>query len=633
MLKKLVGLTMAVIMVMALIAVPAMAEDEVAGFSSANVVYTDIGGIQQKADSNFEVTTEQYSTNRYTYLEAKRKTGQALSSDKKLVRLNSDYGPGAGDYDGTVNYAHSRFYVAVNQGSSSEAGLRIQLNYDTGSNDGRVENVASVELNVNSFYMHACNNDQNSDTGTYFGIYEPAGEGPFQVRHNTGDIPWNQIDLIVDVDGGKSGMVYAFINGKLYGYTQVAASKLDANSKKIYHGYTVTARSGQWSKSGDVFYFKSNMNAEGQPVRSTIYANTDDYTVSLEDVMNHQGLTADLSEETNPNIIMKTTDLQTYMPGRNDWGFTKYGVMNNTQSDLVNTHNQNVSYSDGAATIALNTSEQTEAASMLRGGYPLNNNMGIGYSNYKNVAKFIRLSFDQQIEKGTVEYGVVNPGYTKGVSFFNNGGNLVVSAQGQSDFGYDNTILSDVAYNEKAHIDWVYDTVEKVQYIYVNEKFVSKGTIGKSRIGDIRIMTTGDTSVTIDNWSMTLYNNNQTYDDLYVEITGEVPSTEPTFEWNEDCYVDYVDGDFAPVVSATATNYDGTAKIYFAVYAADGSLLDCTIKDFESDVFYGDEVEVVFSEGNYDKAVDKVSVFIFETGTIRPLITNKTILKSEFVTE
>ena len=573
MLKKLISLAIATVMASSLIVMPAQA----ARFSDDNVVYTDIGGIQLKADSNFEVTTTEYSTNRYSYLEAKRKTGQALGSDKKLVRLNSDFGPGGGDYDGTVNYAHSRFYIAVNQGSSADARLRIQLNYDTGSNDGRVENIVSIESTVNSFYTHNCNNASDSDTGTYFGIYEPAGEGPFQIRHNAGEIPWNQVDLIVDVDGAKSGMVYAFINGQLYGYTQVAANRLDNGSKKIYHGYTVTASSGRWSSSNDRFYFKSATNAAGEPVRATCYANTADYTVSLEDVMNHQGLTADLSGETNSNIIMKTTELRTYMPARDDWAFTKYGVMNNTQSDLVNTHNQNVSYSEGAATIALNTSEKTEAASMLRGGYPLNNNMGIGYSNYKNVAKFIRLSFDQQIEKGTVEYGVVNPNYTKGVSFFNNGGNLVVSTQGQSDFGYDNTILSDVPYNSKAHIDWVYDTADKVQYVYVNGKFVSKGTIGKSRIGDIRIMTTGDTSVTIDNWSMTLYNNDAVLEDIIPQEPAPQESVtieEVDMQDYEGKAWDVVINDFDSEITYTAEFTDGeeekTGEIGFENVEANG---------------------------------------------------------------
>ena len=614
MFKRLLSLTMAVMMVMALVVIPAQA----ATFSDANIVYTDVGGVQQKWDSNMNVVeSTTYSTNRYNYVHLKRKSSGGLSADKKLVRVNCDYGPGAGDYDGTVNYAHSRFYVAINEGNSTKANLLVMLNYYDGSNDGRVEKIFTIESRVNSFYPAF------KDADTTFVRYEPTGEGPFKVRHNTGDWEYNQIDLIVDVDGAKSGMVYGFINGQLYGYTRVDASKLDYNSEKIYHGYTVAARSGNWTSTNDQFKFK----LADDNVRSTIYANTSDYTVSIEDIMKHQGLNGSLPE-TDEKVVFATKDLETYMPGNTSWAFTDTNFDCTEAAYNSYGFNKNVSYNEDmtVATIAQNTSEKTEAASMLRGGYPLNSNVGIGYSNYKNVARFIRLSFDQQIEKGTVEYGVANPNYTKGVSFFqSNDATLSVSVQGQSEFGYTNAVINDVAFNEKAHIDWVYDTVEKVQYVFVNEKFISKGTIGKSRIGDIRIMTTGDTSVTIDNWSMTLYNNDQTFDELRFEITGD--NGETTFGWMDDnCFIDYdaESGDFVVSAGAEATNYDGSANFIVALYAEDGVLLDADIQNFASGDVVGDEVEPkMFNVNDYEKDIATISVFLWELDGIKPLIVQK----------
>ena len=595
MIKRIITTAAAAALVASLAVMPVHA----ASFSDSNIVYTDIGGVQQKWDSNFNVQESVvYSTNRYSLVDLKRSAGQELSQLKKLVRVNCDYGPGAGDYDGDVNYAHSRFYLALNNNSYDQpANLSIALNYDTGSNDGRIIKVFGLENSTNAFYA------SGSESESTMLRYNAEGGGPWTVRSNAGDWIWHQFDLIVDVNGGKSGMVYGFIDGKLYGYTKVNENRLDNDKNKIYHGYTIAADAGSFTKTNDEVIFRLS----DDNVRSTIYANTSDYKVTLEDVINSQGLSDDISGI--DNAIMRTSDLETYMPGSDSFAY------NNSDAAEEHRIQTNVTYNADktVATVAQYTAEKAYAASMSKGGYPVTGSNGIGYSSYANTARFIRLSFDQQIEKGTIEYGISNGNYKRGISFWSNDGYLVVSAQGNSEYEGNQT-LSNVGYNDKAHIDWLIDTVEKKQYLFVNKKHVNSGSVDISRINDIQIQTTGDASVDISDWSMTLYNNDASYESVKAQITDGSGNV----DWDDEKLTyeitDEMEGSKI-AVSVAANNIEDympndDTKIITAIYDEDDRLLALEVNPYVSGQTIADET--ITNVFDYTEDMKTIRAFVWD---------------------
>ena len=588
-----------------------------ASFSEDNIVFVDQGGWMQKWDSNFNVvdsSTHPVVTSRYTFVDLKRAAGNPLSQKKKLVRMNCDYGPGMGDYDGTVNYAHSRFFLALNNNNYNQpANISIALNYYDGSNDGRILEVFRLDNATNSFSA------DGAETLTTLSRRNEEGDGPWTVRSNAGDWIWHQFDIIVDVNGGKPGMVYGYIDGKLYGYTKVPENRLDADNKKVYHSYTIVADKDSFTKTNDEIMLK----LPDDYVRATIYANTDDYTVTLEDVINHQGLSDDISDL--PNAIMKTSALESYMPGADSYAYDSI-----SSGSLIN---PSVTYNEDktVATIAQNTDDAAEAALMIRGGYPVTGQNGMGYSNYKNTGQWTVFSFDQQIVKGqNIYYGIGNNSYNNCINMWDNNGKLVVHMTGESGYGYGNPTLDgqdgkpDVGYNDKAHIDWLLDHVNKRQYLFVDGKLVTEGDISTGRNNQVFVYTKGDAELNISEWSMTLYNQDAEYEDIRSSIEGAVASGivwekgKMTYEITESMEGG---GDIAVSVCAKSVgDYEPTdeTKVITAIYDEDGNLLDIKLNQFVSEQTLADET--VTNVFKYTEDMKTVRTYVWEMTNIIPQV-------------
>lgn len=633
MLKKLVSLTIAVMMVMALIAVPAMAAGEKAVFSSDNVKrnYYNLSGTAGGSTLAYEEWKE-ISVPAVEHVNAGTGTRDShakmiwkSASDNsyhsvKYIRANST----AGYVEGTSapRYVHQRVKFVWYDGTKSKNNrLYFALNANTDPARAKIFGITGKDHS--DVY---CLNDGSASTNRR--MVWNAGT-PVLVTGSGESEKINTMDLIINVNDNESnhkGMVYVFFNGELFVYGK------PSTAPTAFYGWSITQEGGD---VGDYLRIWQDETLPGH----TEYYDANGYVPTFEDVLNDAGLTDAVEEDSN--IMMKTSDMRWFMPHGNDKVRIDAAVASTSATNWLNNDGtmNTVVYNGTQATVSRTPSDSAsweKAADLLAGVYPQTSH-GIGYSSYHPRYKYVRFSFDQTMSEGTqLAYRLNNFESLTGLQFRDNGGKLVAVVG-------DTTVTTDANTTDKNRIDWVIEPIEDETnghsanlYLFVNEKFVAEGTLtGENavvRLYNIALYTKGSTpSVVYDDWSMTLYNTNQTYDALYEEITGEAPSTEPTFTWSENCIVEYVDGVVAPVISATSTNYDGQAKVYFAVYAADTSLLDCVVYDYESGLVYGDEGYVEFVESNYEKPIDKVSVFILESGTIRPLITNKNILKSEFV--
>ncbi len=649
MFKKVLSLTLSVMMIMAFVAIPSMAAEE-GSFSEANWHQYERGFYTSTSDfaeyfKEYEIDSD--GDENLVAVKMVASSGKTLTSNRNPVAYK--FGVSASDYgeyqDVNATYAHMRFYLASFSDQYRNATNKLQLRLDKdGTGSSR-----------DAYLFHTWKEGDNFETSVYPASYSSsaaytskdwmgiahqggAGNGPADNvtanSHQTAPKAedYDKVDLIVEYNKQGGATSYIFVNGKFMG------SYYDSGlTDKHFHGIVLRIASGQKTR-GNSDYVAAKFDTDRVGHRE--YYNTDDYMVTMEDVMQDAGLGAELDEE---NMIYKSKagDLEWYMPGYNYGIFTDVYTYERDYSERQRI-NENITYSGTAATIeATNTDTENyaTAAKMLSGFYPINGKTGISYESYHPRAKYIKLSFDQTISNDGMwlKYETRYSGTEQALQMWNNNGNLVVGVKGGSNItcngsGYKPTATT----TGTNHIDWILEPVETgtdegylKQYVYVNGKLASEGKVDSyyaNRVNDIILSTkNAEGTVTIDNWTLSTYNQNADFAEIESVITGVEPAT--TFEWMDaECAFEADGALFVIFGAAEATRYEGAAKLYIAVYGESGALLDLDIKDFESGLVYGNEEEPkIFDASAYAEPVDFAVVYLWENGTMKPLLEQKII--------
>jgi hypothetical protein len=337
--------------------------------------------------------------------------------------------------------------------------------------------------------------------------------------------------------------------------------------------------------------------------------------------MQHAGLGIETEDST---VIYKTDKLNWYMPGSDQARRMKY------QKDGTKTYravNANVTENGTASTVEFTTddAESKKLAADLLTFYPYSvtdgRKGGITYTSYHPRAKYVHFSYDMTIEElgNQLYFDILSSGATEAFKMRNNGSDKLVVTLVDNGDDVVETVNTGVYDTNK--IDWVLEFAEADscvhQHMYVNKTYVGTSSFGSSsanRINNIQMSSKGDATVTFDNWTMTLYNHDIDFETLDAQIRGVKPS--PSVKWMEDeCGIEYDEesGDFVVYAGATAKNYDVEAKIIVAIYGESGRLLEVDVKDFESGVVIGNEIEpTIFNTNSYDEAIGNVSVFVWD---------------------
>ena len=360
--------------------------------------------------------------------------------------------------------------------------------------------------------------------GGYINTYAPKSEwsmlkyneSQFKMTTDPGSPVFNTIDVIYDFTNGHGFAMYMFIEGKLVGISRPSSNRPDK-----FYGWTIRSNDAVNRQNDYIEVWGDEATGWGH----TEYLNANGYYPTLEDVMQDQGLMTETV--TDSSVMMKTTALSSYMPPA-----SANAKVNDTQ---INT---DVSYSGTTAVISHEQSDTatSEVAAHMLQGVISPNNSGVAYSSYHPRAKYLKLSFDQKINSGTVGYSVCyNQTRNASLEFWKDNGYLYASVRGGGGNNYLNGANGRAKAEQDAtnHIDWIMEFHENeddkeeggiINYLFCNGKFVGQGKVGndsQKRLADITVETKGsDPEVEIGNWSMTLYNEDAEYDDLYREITG-----------------------------------------------------------------------------------------------------------------
>ena len=631
MLKKVISLALATVVASSLIVMPAHA----ATFSEENWAQYERG--LYTSTSDFKECYKEYTKTSdgdemLTAVKMVATTTKTLTSDRNPVAYK--FGLNAADYgehaDDKATYAHMRFNLASYSDEYRNAMNKLQLRIDK-QGDGASRNHHLFDTwAVDGVYGTAVYPESYTSSAAYtskdwlIGHQGQAGNGPASsVTANSHETPltaedYDKIDLIMEYNKQGGATSYVFLNGKFM------ASYYDSGlTDKHFHGIVFRLLKSKNPKvRGNSDYIAMKFDADRIGHRE--YYNTDDYMVTMEDVLQDAGL----GDTIDSTMIYKSKpgDLEWFMPGNEQVAYTFEKDYSERQRI-----NANVTYSGTAATIeATNTDTENfaTAAKMLSGFYPINGKTGVSYESYHPRAKYFKFSFDQTISNDAmwIEYATRYSGAVRAFQMWNNNGNLVVGIKGG-----DNVTCNGNGYKPTAtmtgtnRIDWVLEPIDTEdengcmkQYVYINGKLAGEGQFGNQhavRLADIIISTKNAAgNITIDNWSMTVYNDEADIETINAEITGVEPTA--SVKWMEDeCGIEYDEesGDFVVYAGATAKNYDADAEIVVAIYGESGRLLEVDVKDFESGVVIGNEVEpTIFNTNNYDEAIGNISVFVWD---------------------
>jgi len=507
-------------------------------------------------------------------------TSSKVTSTKNPVAYK--YGQNAADYgtheNDTATYAHMRLYLATfddaNHNMFDDFYLRMDKDGTGSSRDAFLFDNWKWDGEV---YAVNYTSSAAYTTKDWCGILKQGynGNGPSgstaaadcdSPTRVLSDSDYNKLDIIVEYNKQGGATTYLFVDGKFM------ADYYDSGlTDKHFHGIVFRTLENKTPRNNSSYIA---VKFDPSRIGHREYYNTENYMVTLEDVMQDAGLGA---ENIDSTMIYKTKagDLEWYMPGNNQvaYHYPNKLIDGSTASARLRI-GENITYSGTAATItASNTGSSYEmAARMLAGFYPINGKCGIAYESYHPRAKYIKLSFDQTISNDGMwlEYASYYSGKVQALQMWNNGGYLVAGVVGSGE----NVTCNGAGSKPTAtitgtnHIDWLLEPDEDNncvnQYVYVNGKCVGSGHFGNEyavRINDIILSTkNGAGTVTIDNWSMTVYNDTAEFEDTDLAIPSN--ETEEIAEPNYENYNVFFSENFeGKTASSLASTYPRTKRI------------------------------------------------------------------------
>ena len=662
MLKKIASAALAAAMVLSLAVMPVHASTfyNTGTFSSANWAQYEQGFYTSTSDfsENFkEYTDTSYGTDRLTAVRMVATSTKTLSDKRNPVAYKfgqslSDYGVHEND---SAAYAHMRVYLATFsdewRNCFDEFQLRIDKQGDGSSRDTFIFYTKKPEGSdsyVSEAYPYNYTNSAAYITRDWFVLKQGKGGRDFGNTANNSssvlsDSDYDKIDIITELGKQNGCTTYLFANGKFMG----CAYDSGLNVNKHFHGIVFRVIGGKKTRgNSDYIAVKMDPNRIGHRE----YYNTSDYMVTFEDVLQDAGLGDAIS---NPKVIYKTSDIQSFMPGDDQIAYTYY----KDASERVR-FNEGVTYSGNTATISAtnDTESYSIAARMLAGMYPLSGKTGVSYESYHPRSRFIKFSFDQTISDDGMwlEYAtVLNYGSnTQAIQMWNNGGYLVAGVKGGGNItcnGNGGKPLAEMTGTN--HIDWILEPVNTYengeesghinQYVYINGTLAASGEFGSKssvRLNDIVLSTKNrEGTVTIDNWSMTVYNNNMSYSDFEADFEAAKgnniywlgDSAEIGVERGYTTAYEDMNDYFALYVTAKDTGLSvipsGT-KLYTAIYDGDYNLLDISETPYVSGQTVMDETEGKLFYRRYDGVKPtKAKIFVWTDGEPQGVLKSCTI--------
>ena len=441
-------------------------------------------------------------------------------------------------------------------------------------------------------------------------------ESQFQMTTSSGSPVFNTIDVIYDYSNGHGFAMYMFIEGKLVGI-----SKPSSNLPDKFYGWAIRSNDAV-SRQGDYIEVWGD---EATGWGHTEYLNANGCYPTLEDVMQDQGLMVDSVND--PAVMMKTSALSSYMPPA-----SANAKVNDTQ---INT---GVSYDGATATI---THEQSDASALEVAAHMLQgvispNNSGVSYASYHPRAKYVKLSFDQKINSGTVGYSLCyNTTRNTSLEFWKDNGYLYASIRGGGGNNYLNGANGRATAEQDAtnHIDWIMEFHENeettseggiINYLFCNGQLVGQGKVGnnsQTRLADITVETKGNNpEVELSNWSMTLYNEDANLTALAAQITNQ------NVVWGSGNYeLGYEKQGDKIAILVTAANAEGVTpsentKVVTAIFNENDKLVASDVVKYVSDQTLADET--VTNIFDYDESMKTIKAFVwdFVDGSINPQV-------------
>ena len=644
MLKKLLSTAITAAMLASMAVLPAHA----ASFSEANKTRY-YNGLKNGGAGNFEYSVEEkkvldgnaanaMNTENGEYVTKYKGVGSlstTINSNRNVVcykTLSTSRGE-------KPKYVHFQVYLGVYE-DSDRTGLDDLNIIRHKAEDGAGEKAFSLRSDF-----------RNNTEGRAY----PNGDGDLIVENHNEDLwslrsekdaqEYHKLDFIVDANGlrDQANMTYLFIDGRYAGSNYTTTKE----GFDYFYGYSFRVLKDKSINTNTTVeaYFADGF--EGH----TEYNDTDDYKVCFEDVLQDIGL----GDEIDETMIYKTSNLDWYLPDTVQGREMKYTQSGTKSTRVINTPDgvskSTVTYSDTAATIS-HTQTDTgawEEAADLMAFYPYSmdapRKTGVSYSSYHPRAKYVKFSFDQTLNSGTgtwLSYDMyTNNSGINALQMWNNEGYLVVAVRGG---GGNNTLNGEedratALIKGTNHFDWILEFHENeettseggiIQYMFCNGKFVGQGKIGTNslnRLNNIRLSTKSDSNpeITIDNWSMTLYNSDAEYEDIKSEIEGTVTGGvvwekgKMNYEITEDMESN---SEIAVSVCAkTKGGYEPTdaTKIITAIYDKDNNLCDIKINQFVPEQTLADET--ITNVFKYTEDMKTIRTDVWEMAdSIKPMV-------------
>ena len=574
------------------------------GFSSANI----IGGgsqVREFKGSHGGSSDEYYSLSQTgtSDKDASRVITDTMKKEWKKQYALMESGianPLSGTDYTSVHFAHARIKIAVKKVNNENVVLKlfpVQEDW-TKEGDGKA-NKAIFSLyysNKWSTYGWMATYNRNKDDendGFLYGVTEydrchiytstnendlttDSYEGRNFLRFGTSDTPdYQTFDFIFDC---YKGYVYGYIDGRLI------ATKINATHFDNFYGYTICGSADDTCfANGTKVWFKYDTERSGE----TIYVDTDDYTVRLEDVLVDAGLA---SNNGDPHQIMESDHIADYVFA-GDTNYNNYGTYERR---------------DSSGNPISTTAEKREAGSgnvaQLYGGCYFKGKDWPGYAKGKGV---IYVSYDQKINKklnngsnvGSSSYSCdVLSESNKSYELFSmtptSSNKMQVTLEKQQ--GDDNPkFVLDKGFNDTIHYDIILygkhystapatDYAEAVGYYFADGQYLGSYTINRGADKDTpgtdiwwtptQLFTYSDNTanVTYSNYKIAVYDEYKSAEEIVAELDNS------QMRWvNTRLNVDGNTFTVSGKIAAGGNDIPDTSKAYIGIYDAENKLLDC----------------------------------------------------------
>ena len=570
------------------------------GFSGANI----LGGAQVRGEftASHGGSSDEYYTRSHSGSGANRVICDTMKKSWKKQYALMESGI-ADPLDGTdydkVHFAHARIKIAVKKVNNEYVVLRlfpVQSDWTKEGDASRGKSIFNlVYSNEYSTYgwMSVYGTIPSGSSKIPAGVTEydrchiytstdPSStatksyEGRNFLRFGTTDTPdYQTFDFIFDC---YKGYVYGYVDGRLI------ATKVTGTHFDNFYGYTICGTGDETSfAEGTKIWFKYDTERPGE----TLYVDTDDYTVRLEDVLVDAGLA---SKNSDPHNIMESDHVADYV------------FAGDTDYNYYDTYERR----DGSGNPVSITAEKLKTGAgnvaQLYGGCYYKGYDWPGYANGKGV---IHVSFDQKINtKLNSGSNVASSSYSckvtaqgsKSYDLFylepDGSNKMKITLEKQQGSGNPQITL-DKDFNDTIHYDIVlygkhYNTepvtsaAEAVGYYFADGQYIGTYTINRGADAatagtdewwtptQLLLYSNNTANVTYSNYKIALYDENKRATDLVNEIDSS------RLSWADICL--NADGN-GFTVSGRVVEGSGSvpagAKAYIGIYDEDGKLLDC----------------------------------------------------------